>query len=122
MSPWPVAVDVEATPMGPLSRMSWSYVHDFVDGCRRMKVLSREIGNNVFFNVMARFDSNTYISVHPPCVLCGRVCCCLHPAIQFVQVAKAHMDLDQWDDSLVAFKKARLVRHGEKTRRGTRDA
>ena len=26
------------------------------------------------------------------------------------QVAKAHMDLDQWDEALSAFKKARLVR------------
>lgn len=37
-----------------------------------------------------------------------------------MQVAKAHMDLDQWDESLSAFKKARLVRGGKSE--GRRDS
>lgn len=34
---------------------------------------------------------------------------CFFCFLRCLQVAKAHMDLDQWDEALSAFKKARLV-------------
>lgn len=60
-------------------------------------------------------QENSCVLLHTPALhslVHGWVPCIAH--FNSVQVAKAHMDLDQWDESLSAFKKARLVR-GENT-------